>query len=47
MENKQYKCTVCDHVFDENTDGKWADLPKYWNCPECGCAREEYEEVVF
>lgn len=42
-----YVCTVCGHQHDENTDGNWEALPKYWNCPECGCAKEEYEPLTF
>jgi rubredoxin len=45
MEDKQYVCMVCGHVHDEKTDGKFEELPKYFNCPECGCAKEEYQLV--
>lgn len=45
--NKLYQCSVCEHQHDETVDGPWELLPKYWNCPECGCAKEEYFEVKF
>jgi rubredoxin len=47
MTHKVYQCSVCEHQHDEETDGPWEALPKYWNCPECGCAKEEYVEVTF
>ncbi len=47
MEHKTYQCTVCEHVYEPEVDGPWEELPKYWNCPECGCAKEEYQEVTF
>lgn len=42
---KEYVCTVCGHIHDENVDGKFDDLPKYHNCPECGTAKEDYQIV--
>ena len=38
-----YVCVVCGHVHDEETEGKWEDLPEDFLCPECGCGKEEYE----
>lgn len=38
-----YVCEVCGHIHDEEVDGKFDELPKYANCPECGVdAREAY-----
>lgn len=42
----EYVCEVCGHVHDENTMGKFEDLPKYANCPECGTdARDSYKPM--
>lgn len=41
-ENKVYVCEVCGHEHDEIKDGKFDDLPKYYNCPKCGSAKEEF-----
>jgi rubredoxin len=41
----EYVCTVCGHVHNEETDGKFDDLPKYYNCPECGCGKEEFQAM--
>lgn len=45
MENNCYVCEVCGHIHDEELDGPWVNVPKYWNCPECGAAKEEYKIV--
>jgi rubredoxin len=46
LENRSvYQCTVCEHLHDEELDGPWEQLPKYWNCPECGCAKDEYVKL--
>lgn len=44
-EDKQYVCAVCGHLHDEEKDGKFDELPKFYNCPECGSAKEEYQLV--
>ena len=41
----EYVWTVCGHVHNEETDGKFEDLPKYYNCTECGCDKEEYQLI--
>ena len=28
----EYVCTVCGHIHNEETDGKFEDLPKYSKC---------------
>jgi len=40
-----YVCGVCGHEHNEETDGKWEDLAKYWLCPECGCHKDEYTKL--
>lgn len=42
---KQYACEVCGHIHDEEHDGKFEELPKFYNCPECGSAKEEYKLI--
>ena len=41
----EYVCTVCGHVHNEETDGEFDDLPKDYNCPECGCGKEELQAM--
>ena len=42
----KYVCTVCGHIYDEETEGvKFADLPEDWVCPLCGVAKDMFKEV--
>ena len=46
MENHNWVCTVCEYLYDEEDTGmNWEQLPKYWNCPECGSAKEEFVQI--
>lgn len=40
---KQYICTVCGYIFDEEKDGKWEDLPDDWKCPICGAGKSAFK----
>ena len=49
---KQYVCTVCGHVYDEEAGDPdagigpgtlWDDVPEDWVCPECGAAKSDFE----
>jgi rubredoxin len=44
--DKEHVCVVCGHVHDEAEEGFWAELPDDFTCPECGCGKEEYEELA-
>jgi len=37
-----YVCIVCGHVHDEETEGKWEELPEHFTCPECGVLKNDY-----
>jgi rubredoxin len=37
-------CVVCDHVHNEELEGKWEDLTETFECPECGVGKEDYVE---
>ena len=50
---KKFKCTICGYVYDEAVGDpdngvaagtKWADVPDDWSCPECGAAKDMFEE---
>jgi rubredoxin len=41
----EHVCIVCGHVHDEAVEGKWAELPADFLCPECGCGKEDYQEL--
>jgi rubredoxin len=38
----KYECQVCNHIHDEEVDGKFEDLPMFYLCPNCGCHKDEY-----
>jgi rubredoxin len=40
----EYVCVICDHVHNEETEGKWEDLPDDFMCPECGGMKMDYEQ---
>ena len=38
----QYKCQVCDFIYDEAKEGiRWESLPADWQCPVC-CSPKKY-----
>jgi len=40
----KYRCTVCDYIYDEETEKTtFADLPEDWTCPECGAGKDAFE----
>lgn len=44
--NKQYKCTLCGYLYDENDEAvKFADLDKNWVCPLCGAPKTDFIDV--
>ncbi len=45
-EEKIYKCNVCGHIYDNNTEKiKFEDLPEDWTCPTCGVSKSEFSEI--
>ena len=40
-----HMCTACGHVHDEDSEGKWDDLPDTFVCPECDVGKEHYEQL--
>ena len=39
-------CSVCEYIYNEEDTGMvWEQLPKYWNCPHCGSAKEEFVSI--
>lgn len=43
---KQYVCSICGYVHDENTNGPWEALPDDWKCPLCGADKSAFREKV-
>jgi rubredoxin len=43
----EHVCLVCGHIHDEATEGTWDTLSSDFVCPECGCGREDYEEIII
>lgn len=51
MSFRKWRCTTCDHVYDEAAgapdDGiapgtRWEDVPDGWTCPDCGAPKSDY-----
>ena len=54
-EFKKFICVVCNHVYDEKEGDpvngippgtRWADVPADWMCPDCGAAKDAFEELT-
>jgi len=54
-EFKQYICVVCGWTYDEQhgvpesnlaPGTRWSDVAAEWTCPDCGAAREDFDDVV-
>ena len=39
---KQYICSICGYVYDEEKNVKWEDLPDDWKCPLCGAGKDAF-----
>jgi rubredoxin len=42
---QQHICIVCGHVHDDAVEGLWDELADTFECPECGCGKEDYTTV--
>jgi flavin reductase (DIM6/NTAB) family NADH-FMN oxidoreductase RutF/rubredoxin len=43
---KQYQCTVCSYIYDEEKEGvRFEDLPDDWVCPDCGSEKSVFIEI--
>jgi rubredoxin len=49
-----YVCVVCGWLYDEAAgwpqDGiapgtRWADVPDWWTCPDCGVGKADFDMV--
>ncbi|NEA40271.1 rubredoxin [Streptomyces sp. SID11233] len=49
-------CLLCGYVYEQaqgapesgiSPGTAWIDVPMQWRCPECGAAREDFEEVLM
>ncbi|QKX18540.1 FAD-dependent oxidoreductase [Microbulbifer sp. YPW1] len=54
QEYRIWECLVCGWVYDESKgapeDGippgtRWEDIPKDWQCPECGVGKDDFEMI--
>jgi rubredoxin len=43
----EHICVICGHVHDETVEGLWDKLPDTFECPECGCSKEDYELLTL
>jgi rubredoxin len=51
---KRYMCLMCGFIYDESKGWPeegiapgtlWDDIPPYWQCPECGAQKDDFEMV--
>ena len=56
VELQTWMCLICGWIYSEEEglpeEGiapgtRWADVPEYWKCPECGVGKEEFEMVAI
>jgi rubredoxin len=40
-------CIVCKHIHDKEKEGDWEQLPENFQCPECGCNKDEYYDELW
>ena len=40
-------CIVCKHIHDKEKEGNWEQLPEDFQCPECGCNKDEYYDELW
>lgn len=47
-----YVCVVCGFIYEEATgwpaEGiapgtRWADVPEWWTCPDCGVGKADFD----
>ncbi len=53
---KTFQCATCGFIYDE-AEGlpdegfppgtRWADIPKTWNCPDCGMSKVQFDMIEF
>ena len=51
---KTWTCVVCGFVYDEAAglpaEGiapgtRWADVPDWWTCPDCGVGKADFDMI--
>jgi rubredoxin len=40
-------CIVCKHLHDKEKEGEWKQLPEDFQCPKCGCNKDEYYDELW
>ncbi len=54
MAYRQFACSVCGHVYDEEKGDPdngiapgtaWEEVPEDWVCPECDAPKSFFKEV--
>jgi len=40
-----FRCTVCNYIFHEKTEGEFESLPDDWRCPVCNAPRSAFVRV--
>jgi rubredoxin len=51
---QKWRCTICGYIYDPEVGDPdndippgtaFEDLPDDWVCPECGAAKEDFEQI--
>lgn len=43
---KQYVCSICGYIYDEEKNGRWEELPDDWKCPVCRAGKGAFRLKV-
>ena len=52
---EKWRCSICEYIYDPkkgdpetgiNPGISFQDLPDYWGCPDCGAAKQNFEQYI-
>ena len=53
---KAWMCVICGWIYEEEKgcpeEGiapgtRWEDIPDYWECPDCGAGKDDFDMIEF
>lgn len=51
---RTWVCVVCGYIYDEAVGSpaegiapgtRWADVPDWWTCPDCGVGKADFDMI--